>query len=115
MNVVRVDFEKTLRGAGDRPAARVLVQQEPSPPAAVRGMDLHIRQLSKRYREAKGGYALTLDALKADDIRVEELHFQPVMQGTSLAYQITANGFDGVAVHIDQDGRVWTTRRRNDP
>ena len=61
MNVVRVDFEKTLRGAGDRPAARVLVQQEPSPPAAVRGMDLHIRQLSKHYSDVAALDAVDLD------------------------------------------------------
>jgi thiamine biosynthesis lipoprotein ApbE len=74
---------------------------------------LYYRQ--RRYREVHGGYALALEALNAGDIRVEGLRFQPAMAATSLAYHISANGFDGAAVHIDQDGRVWTTRRRNDP
>ena len=25
-------------------------------------------------------------------------------------YEISANGFDGAVVHINQDGRVWVTR-----
>ena len=59
---------------------------------------------------AKGAYAATPDSLNAADIRVEGLDFRPVIQTTTSLYEISANGFDGVVVHINQDGRVWLTR-----
>jgi hypothetical protein len=72
---------------------------------------LYYRQ--RRYRETNGRYATTLSALNADGsraIRVEGLAFHPVIQATPSLYEITANGFDSIVVHISQDGRVWTTR-----
>ena len=70
---------------------------------------LYYRQ--RRAREAGGSYASTLDALEAGDIRVDGLEFRPVLTVTPSMYEITAEGFDGVTVHITQDGRVWTTTR----
>ena len=69
---------------------------------------LYYRQRS--LRAAKGGYAATLDSLKATGIHVEGLEFRPAIQGTPNFYEISANGFDGAVVHINQDGRVWVTR-----
>ena len=72
-----------------------------------------LRRLYYRQRSlhaAKGAYAATLDSLDAADIRVEGLDFRPVIQTTTSSYEISANGFDGVVVHINQDGRVWLTR-----
>jgi hypothetical protein len=69
---------------------------------------LYYRQ--RRFRAANGGYASTLDALPAADIRVEGLDFRPVIQITTSLYEISAKGFDGGVVHINQDGRVWLTR-----
>ena len=77
---------------------------------------LYYRQ--RAFREAHGGYASALGALtpstkagtSAGDIRVDGLQFRPVIQGTPTRYEISANGFDGAVVHIDQDGRVWLTR-----
>jgi hypothetical protein len=69
---------------------------------------LYYRQ--RRFRALHGDYAASLDALDAANIRVEGLDFHPRMHETPSLYEITANGFDGVVVHISQDGRVWTTR-----
>ncbi len=69
---------------------------------------LYYRQ--RRYRDAHGGYATSLDALNATDIRVDGLDFRPAMQASSFFYQITANGFDGATVHINNEGRASTGR-----
>lgn len=77
---------------------------------------LYYRQ--RRFHDAHGAYATTLDALDsstapgagAADIRVDGLDFRPVLRATSSLYEITSNGFDGAVVHISQDGRVWLTR-----
>ena len=69
---------------------------------------LYYRQ--RRFAPRTGGYAATLDALNVSDVRVDGLEFQPVMHATPSLYEITAPGFDGAVVHIDQDGRVWVTR-----
>jgi arylsulfatase A len=68
---------------------------------------LYYRQ--RAFRDANRGYAATLDALGPLDIRVEGLDFKPVMHSTQSLYEITAAGFDGRVVHINQDGRVWLT------
>jgi hypothetical protein len=69
---------------------------------------LYYRQ--RRFHEAHGGYARSLDALHAADIRVDGLEFRPTVEATSTAYEIRAKGFDGALVHINQEGRVWATR-----
>jgi hypothetical protein len=70
---------------------------------------LYYRQ--RRFRAAHAGkYASTLDALDASTIRVEGLTFQPSMQVTDSLYEIIAPGFNGMLVHIRQDGKVWLTK-----
>ena len=69
---------------------------------------LYYRQ--RRAREANGGYAATLEALNANEIRVDGIDVHPVMDAIATRYEITAKGFDGAVVHISQDGRVWVTR-----
>jgi hypothetical protein len=77
---------------------------------------LYYRQ--RRFRAANGAYASTLDALfsstglgaGAGDIHVDGLEFRPVIQATPAFYEISATGFGGAVVHINQDGRVWLTR-----
>jgi hypothetical protein len=69
---------------------------------------LYYRQ--RRFRDANGRYAATVAALDATGIRVDGLEFRPLLHATPSLYEITANGFDGAVVHIDQDGRVWLTR-----
>ena len=51
-----------------------------------------------------------LRAFPFDDIRVDGMEFRPVIQATASLYEITANGFNGTTVHINQDGRVWVTK-----
>ena len=69
---------------------------------------LYYRQ--RRFHDANGRYAETLDALDASTIRVDGSDFRPVLHATPSLYEITAKGFDGAVVHITQDGRVWVTR-----
>jgi hypothetical protein len=69
---------------------------------------LYYRQ--RHFHEANSEYARSLDALRAADIRVEGLDFQPAIESGSTAYEIIAKGFDGVVAHINQEGRVWLTR-----
>jgi hypothetical protein len=69
---------------------------------------LYYRQAA--FRVANSVYAATLDPLRPLDIRVEGVDFRPVMRATQSLYEITASGFEGAVVHIDQDGRVWLTR-----
>jgi hypothetical protein len=69
---------------------------------------LYYRQ--RRFRIAHGGtYATDLPALDAGTIQVEGLAFRPAMQVTDSLYEITAPGFNGMVVHIRQDGKVWLT------
>ena len=69
---------------------------------------LYYRQ--RRYRDANSRYVTSLDALKAPEIQVEGLEFRPAMTATSAMYEITAKGFNGATLHINQEGRVWLTR-----
>jgi thiamine biosynthesis lipoprotein ApbE len=69
---------------------------------------LYYRQ--RRVRAAEGGYARTLEALNAADIRVDGLELRPVIETTGSLYEISARGFNGAVVHISQDGRVWLTK-----
>ncbi len=69
---------------------------------------LYYRQ--RRFHDANGRYAASLDALDASNIRVDGADFRPVLQATASLYEITAKGFGGAVAHIVQDGRVWLTR-----
>ena len=73
---------------------------------------LYYRQ--RDFRAAHGAYADNFDALEsnkgAGEIRVDGLEFRPVIQTTPTGYEISAKGFDGAVVHVDQEGRVWLTR-----
>src|SRR3954447_7120846 len=57
---------------------------------------LYYRQ--RRFQADNRGYATTLAALNANDIRVEGLEFTPVLEGTASAYRISAPGFGGARV-----------------
>jgi hypothetical protein len=69
---------------------------------------LYYRQ--RRFRAANGVYATVLAPLEPADISVDGLQFRPVIHATASAYEISASGFAGVEVHINQEGRVWLTR-----
>lgn len=69
---------------------------------------LYYRQ--RQYRAAHGRYASDLGALDASNIHIEGLEFRPAMKVTETLYEIRAPGFDGAAIHIRQDGKVWMTR-----
>lgn len=68
---------------------------------------LYYRQ--RAFRAANGRHATDLTALRASDVRVDGLELRPTLHATPSLYEITAPGFDGVTVHIRQDGLVWTT------
>lgn len=70
---------------------------------------LYYRQ--RRFREANGGkYASDLSALDAGTIQVDGLVLRPVLQVTDSLYEISAPGFNGMVVHLRQDGKVWLTK-----
>lgn len=74
-----------------------------------------LRRLYYRQRKVRangGSYARSLDALGAANIRVDGLDFRPELEATASFYEISAKGFNGIAVHINQDGRVWRTAIR---
>jgi hypothetical protein len=69
---------------------------------------LYYRQ--RKVRAAQGRYATALDPLNVSDVRVDGLDFRPVMHATPSLYEIVAPGFAGATVHINQDGKAWTTK-----
>jgi hypothetical protein len=72
-----------------------------------------LRRLYYRQRDARaktGGYATTLDDLRATEVRVDGREFRPRMDATATAYEIAAAGQDGYMIRINQDGRTWMTR-----
>jgi hypothetical protein len=69
---------------------------------------LYYRQ--RRLRADTGRYATTLDPLNAAEIRAEGIELRPTIHATPLTYQISAPGFDGATVHINNEGRTWLTR-----
>jgi hypothetical protein len=50
-----------------------------------------------------------LDLLKAAEVRVDGIDFNPVMHATPSLYEIAAKGFGSATVHINQEGRAWVT------
>jgi hypothetical protein len=81
---------------------------DPNEPVTWALRRLYYRQ--RRFREANGSYSASVAALDAADIRVDGIEFRPLLNATPSLYEITASGFDGAVVHINQDGRVWLTR-----
>jgi hypothetical protein len=98
-----VQFSTIEAGRGTDPFV-----SDPSERVAWALRRLYYRQA--RVREASGVYATTLDALDAAAIRLDGEPFRPTMQTTRSGYEIEARQPDGQAIHIDQYGRVWSTR-----
>lgn len=69
---------------------------------------LYYRQ--RRHRAEHGAYARDLAALRAGSIAVEGLDFRPSMQATDALFFISAPGFGGATVSIQQDGKVRVVR-----
>lgn len=69
---------------------------------------LYYRQ--RRFRVEHGSFAADLAGLKAENILVDGMDFQPVMQATSDLYQIAAKGVGTATIVIRQDGKTWMTR-----
>jgi hypothetical protein len=98
-----VQFSSMRAGSGTEPFV-----EDPNERVKWALRRLYYRQ--RRFRAANGGYATTLGALGAADIRIDGVDFRPVIHATPSLYEITANGFGRAVVHITQDGRVWLTR-----
>jgi Carbohydrate family 9 binding domain-like len=97
-----VQFSSKLAGSG--PDAFV---EDPNETVKWSLRRLYYRQ--RRFQAANGKYADTLEALNAGDVRVDGVDAGPVLQTTRSQYEISAKGFGGALVHINQDGRVWVT------
>lgn len=60
-----------------------------------------------QFRSKFGRYAESLDELKAAQIQVEGLDFEPILYPAGDYYKITAPGFDGTWWSITSDSRIW--------
>ncbi len=72
-----------------------------------------LRQLYFRQREfrgANGRWAATPEELKASEIRVKGLTFDPTVYAAGDAYRIVAPGFDDTSWYIDNEGYVGQGR-----
>lgn len=69
--------------------------------------ELYYRQ--RDFLEEHGRYADDLDSLDAGDISVEGASFEPLLRATQSTYEMTSPGVNGLTVHIQHDGKVWTT------
>ena len=98
-----VQFSGTIAGAGTDTFV-----EDPNERVKWALRRLYYRQ--RRWRADKGAYATALDALSVADLRLDGLEFRPTLQATGTTYEMTAPGFGGATVHINQDGRVWATR-----
>jgi thiamine biosynthesis lipoprotein ApbE len=98
-----VQFSRVTAGSGTE---RFVEDQNERVKWALRR--LYYRQ--RDFRAANRHYASTLDALNPAEIRVDGIEFRPALHATASLYEITAPGFGGSVVHINQDGRVWITR-----
>jgi sulfate transport system ATP-binding protein len=114
MNVVRVDFEKAKaqRTGVFPPGAPVLVQQQSSFPAARRGMDLHIRQLSKGYRDVAALDAVDLDIASGELVAL----LGPSGSGKTTLLRVIAgllHADSGQVLFGDTDATRLSLRERN--
>ena len=92
--------------AGSSPAEEFVADPNEAVKWALRR--LYYRQ--RAFRTKTGRYAERLAELDTSSIGVDGLQFRPEMKVTDSLYEIVAPGFNGVRLHIDQDGRVWGTK-----
>jgi hypothetical protein len=98
-----VQFSNITAGSGTEPFV-----EDPNERVKWALRRVYYRQRS--FRDANGGYAASIAALKADEIRVDGIDFRPRLHATPSLYEMIADGFGGTLVHINQEGRVWVTR-----
>jgi sulfate transport system ATP-binding protein len=111
MNVVKVDFDKAQRGAAHRPLPPVLVQQH-SRPSTSRGMDLHIRQLSKHYSDVAALDAVDLDIASGELVAL----LGPSGSGKTTLLRVIAgllHADSGQVLFGDTDATRLSLRERN--
>jgi Carbohydrate family 9 binding domain-like len=99
--------------AGTEAARAVRFVEDPNDRVKWALRRLYYRQ--RKYHAEHKRYAADLAALAAfvagaGDVRVEGLTFAPKLQVTDSLYEITAAGFNGVVLHLRQDGKIWMTK-----
>jgi len=47
--------------------------------------------------------------LRAEDLVADSIAFAPRLRTTASLYEMVAPGAGGTQLHIQQDGRAWTT------
>jgi sulfate transport system ATP-binding protein len=113
MNAVRLplDGATTARPADHRARPTRLVQGEPNPPRA-RGMDLHIRQLSKRYRDVAALDAVELAIASGELVAL----LGPSGSGKTTLLRVIAgllHADSGQVLFGDTDATRLSLRERN--
>ena len=112
MNAVKVDFDQATRSADHRPASPLLVQQAHNPTAAARGMDLHIRQLSKHYSDVAALDAVDLDIASGELVAL----LGPSGSGKTTLLRVIAgllHADSGQVLFGDTDATRLSLRERN--
>jgi len=112
MSVIRLprDAAAPARRADHRPGAPVLVQQAST--AKARGMDLHIRQLSKRYRDVAALDAVDLDIASGELVAL----LGPSGSGKTTLLRVIAgllHADRGQVLFGDRDATGLSLRERN--
>lgn len=114
MNAVRIDFDTTRpsRRAGVMPGTSSMGHDAPSPPKPRRGMDLHIRQLSKRYRDVAALDAVDLDIVSGELVAL----LGPSGSGKTTLLRVIAgllHADSGQVLFGDTDATRLSLRERN--
>lgn len=98
-----VQFAETPAGQAAAPPFRPEANQD------IRWALRRLYYRQNRFFEQHGHYAPRLSLLRAEDVTVDSISFTPRLETTASLYEITAPGRGGTVLHIDQDGRAWTT------
>jgi len=93
----------------DAPAGEAAPAFRPDPNQPIRWALRRLYYRQRRFADEHGRYADRLSLLRAEDLTADSIAFAPRLRTTASLYEITAPGADSTVLHIQQDGRAWTT------
>ncbi len=93
----------------DAPSGEADPAFRPDPNQPIRWALRRLYYRQRRFAAEHGRYADRLSLLRAEDVVADSIAFAPRLRTTGSLYEITAPGADSTVLHIQQDGRAWTT------
>ena len=93
----------------EAPANEAAPTFRPDPNQPLRWALRRLYYRQRRFADEHGHYADRLSLLRADDLVADSIAFAPHLHATASLYEIVAPGADSTVLHIQQDGRAWTT------